>query len=172
MKVSIPRWFDSSIDVDCCSRCHGCFNSTMVRFKHLTDHVIAVARKCRFNSTMVRFKHHCRRSSVDGSRAGFNSTMVRFKLCLSTVIASLTDVVSIPRWFDSSQHIDRSTSSKVCRVSIPRWFDSSLVQSNDSEAHEQLVSIPRWFDSSSYRCKLQSLQIHVFQFHDGSIQAD
>ena len=55
--VSIPRWFDSS---------HSshfpvkplvlCFNSTMVRFKRITDAQGLDAELC-FNSTMVRFKH-------------------------------------------------------------------------------------------------------------------
>ena len=139
---------------------------------------------------MVRFKpvspeYDCTQ------RNGFNSTMVRFKHAAAGNWLSC-EVVSIPRWFDSSL-ILRGRILMLFVVSIPRWFDSSplyrcsagslrtrfnstmvrfKLDSREGTAKTgNTVSIPRWFDSSSpsYSIPLPSPS---FQFHDGSIQAE
>jgi len=99
-----------------------CFNSTLVRFKHVNTSYVQLDFAC-FNSTLVRFKHMGQDFSGIRSRkfqfhsgsiqtvkedsnisqvlVRFNSTLVRFKLN-SSLIVPTGICVSIPLWFDSN----------------------------------------------------------------------
>ncbi len=99
-RVSIPHWFDSR-------NLPGCrvfvqierFNSTLVRFK--ASVLRQQGRIMRgFNSTLVRFKAHQDNADVH--------TVNTFQFHIGSIQGSkherqnnLSDVVSIPHWFDS-----------------------------------------------------------------------
>ena len=161
---------------------------------------------------MVRFKPHRHGPTRCRSR-GFNSTMVRFKLdqkqsllpssswfqfhdgsiqalgilqCLQWI-----QVVSIPRWFDSSLKASRHSGSVYLRFNSTmvrfkpqpapggcargpefQFHDGSIQAQRQSAILPRyyVVSIPRWFDSSTV-ASVGGNTAAKFQFHDGSIQA-
>ena len=91
---------------------------------------------------------------------------------IQAATASLSDkrvsMVSIPRWFDSSDRpVRRRRRMDLCFNSTMVRFKRAFPPS--AKAFFK-VSIPRWFDSSDQSPATRRAS-GVFQFHDGSIQA-
>ena len=161
----------------------------MVRFKQFAEGQLRQAMSS-FNSTMVRFKPAWQRGDRldigmfqfhDGSIQAFTSSTIitlpavfQFhdgSIQAQTPAKNLVrgQVVSIPRWFDSSLKLSHRH-SRPHSVSIPRWFDSSHASQGIANAWKAS------FNSTMVRFKQSNVVsssqgVTMFQFHDGSIQA-